>query len=139
MRKIRLTSFLPGVRKTEIAELREEIRELRERIETLETRKNPGTGKKALICLNNHLLQRGITPGEISAKTGMSEIRVSRILSGRQPFSERTASAMGSALGLNPKFLLSGEGKLLANGGRGTRDRKTDKRIEAHYLNRFGD
>lgn len=71
--------------------------------------------KAVLAQLNNHFKSKGYDAERIASDTGLTPGNVRDILSGAQNIGRKSALKLASVYGLDPQYLLSGNGRLKAD------------------------
>lgn len=69
--------------------------------------------KKVSEALTDYFKARGITQDAIAERLGVSQQYVSKLLSGKAEFGKRQAQKFGELFGIQPSWLLTGEGDML--------------------------
>lgn len=70
--------------------------------------------KKVSEALTDYFKARGITQDAIADRLGVSQQYVSKLLSGKAEFGKKQAQRFGELFGIQPSWLLTGEGEMLA-------------------------
>ena len=73
-------------------------------------------GAKSLEALASYLKEIGLTQGAIANKLGVSQPYVNALMTGRKNFGKSQAYRWRDAFGINPSWLLVGEGPMLLSG-----------------------
>jgi|GEM_PF-6310885 len=69
--------------------------------------------KKVSEALTDYFKAHGITQDAIAERLGVSQQYVSKLLSGKAEFGKRQAHKFGELFGIQPSWLLTGEGDML--------------------------
>ncbi len=69
--------------------------------------------KKVSEALTDYFKAHGITQDAIAERLGVSQQYVSKLLSGKAEFGKRQAQKFGKLFGIQPSWLLTGEGDML--------------------------
>ena len=70
--------------------------------------------KNVSEALTDYFKARGITQDAIAERLGVSQQYVSKLLSGKAEFGKKQAQRFGELFGIQPSWLLTGEGEMLA-------------------------
>lgn len=74
--------------------------------------------------LKKFLKERGMTQEQVAKELGVTQGYVTQLLNNRAKFGKTNAEKWGKKLGLNPVWLLTGEGRMLMDNSRNINDIK---------------